>query len=100
MCRCECKTLIKFRAWKGNYGWNPSAWASEITKNIKIIADELVTTCDEIIYVFNTVSINLSDKKATCEIDNYYISLSFKLVTILLLTIVIICYCFIKPRVK
>ena len=32
--------------------------------------------------------------------DNYYISLSFKLVTILLLTIVIICYCFIKHRLK
>ena len=63
---------------------------------LKSIADDLVITCDWIIDVLVTVSINLNDKEATCKMDSDYVILTFLLVTILLLITVIICYCFIK----
>ena len=47
-------------------------------------------------YVLDTASINSNDKEATCQM-NSYILLTF-LVAISLLTIVIICYYFIKHR--
>ena len=63
---------------------------------LKSIADDLVITCDWIIDVLVTVSINLNDKEGTCEMDSDYVIPTFLLVTILLLITVIICYCFIK----
>lgn len=41
----------------------------------------------------NTMPINLNDSKATFKMDNYFISLSFLLVIILLLIITICYYC-------
>ena len=63
---------------------------------LKSIADDLVITCDWIIDVLVTVSINLNDKEGTCKMDSDYVILTFLLVTILLLITVIIWYCFIK----
>lgn len=52
-----------------------------------------VISCDEIIDLFDTVLVNLNDKKVTCKMGNYYILLTSLLVTILLLIINIFYYC-------
>ena len=44
---------------------------------LKTIIEDLVIICDKIAHVWDTVSIILNDKKATCKMDNYYILLAF-----------------------
>ena len=52
------------------YAKNPSTCACEINRYLKSIVDDLVITCDEVINVSDTVSTNLDDKKATCQMDD------------------------------
>ena len=60
--------------------WNPTVWACAIHKYLKLIPDNLVITCDEIIDaiarpyhdVSDAVAVTLNDKKATCKMDNYH----------------------------
>lgn len=64
---------------------------SEIDWYLKSIVHDLVIKGDESIDVSDTMSVNLNDKKSTCKLGNYYILLTFQLVTILLL-ITTLCY--------
>ena len=75
---------IKHFVYKKDYICNPSTCSCEISRYLKAIADDLVISCDEIMEVVtklcdvsDTESINLTDKKAACKIDNYYILLTF-----------------------
>ena len=40
---------------------------------MKSVADDLVITHYEIINVSDTATINVHDKEATCNMDNYYV---------------------------
>ena len=63
-CRHECKIPIKHRVYKDSYVWNPSTCDCEIIRYLKSIVYDLVSTCDEITDVLDTVSINLNYKKS------------------------------------
>ena len=73
----------------------------ESNRYLKSIADDILTSCDEIIdmvaksWQLETVSINSNHKKATYEIG-YYVLYSILFVTIVLLEIAIFLYYFIK----
>ena len=58
---------------------------------IKNVIDELIITFDEIVDSLYIVIINANDKKETYNMD-YYILHNTLLVTILLLTVVDVCY--------
>ena len=94
--------------WKSNkistiqkdYIWKPSTCGCETNRYLKSVADDLVITHYEIINVSDTATINVHDKEATCNMDNYYVfSLFFLSLTILLLIATIFYYC-IKYRSK
>ena len=70
--------------------WNPNTCTCENGKYLESIIGASVNTCDEIIIVAKTVSIktitkkkeytvsiNLTKKKVTCQIENFYILLTF-----------------------
>ena len=94
---CVCKDI---------YIWNPSTCASEINRYLKSVAGSLVIAWGELIdtvaklhdNVSDDLSINLNDKKATCEMV-YFILYTILLVTILFLEIIIYYY-FIKHQTK
>lgn len=56
---------------KKDYVWNPRACVCKINIYLKSNAGNLVITCNEIINVLDTVSINLNDKKAACKVNSY-----------------------------
>ena len=66
---------------------------------MKILNDDLVITCRDIIDTVDTEPINSNDKRVTIKMD-YYIFCTILLVTILLLTIVTFCYYCLKRRLK
>ena len=67
--------------WKSNkistiqkdYIWKPSTCGCETNRYLKSVADDLVITHYEIINVSDTATINVHDKEATCNMDNYYV---------------------------
>ena len=61
--------------------------------------DDTVITWDEIIELYNEET-NFNEKKATCKTQNFYILLTFLLITIALLIAVSIYGYFIRYRAK
>ena len=52
-CQCERKN---YRTCKKDWSWNPATCICENSKYLKRITDTLVTKCDEIITITDTVS--------------------------------------------
>ena len=106
--QCERKN---HRNSKKDYSWNSSTCACENRKYLKSIADDSLIACDEVIYVMDiastkmkntvvtnvtiTILTNSEDKKVRHEID-YYLLPTVLLVIVLLFTIAIICYHYLK----
>ena len=57
-------------------------------------------TCDEIIEETKTISTNFNEKNILCETKNFYILLTFLLITIALMTAVSIYFCLKKYKAK
>ena len=75
---------------KKDYFWNPATCSCENGKHLASITNDSVITCDEIIeetktIPTKTVPTNFNEKKVTCKTKNFYISLTFLLITIELL---------------
>ena len=98
---------VKINVNAKNYSQNPSSRICKNGKCLKSIVDDSKTVYDEIIYVMDiastnitsTVSINSDDKKVRYKIDCYILHTTL-LVIILLLIIAIICYHHTKHRSK
>ena len=100
-CGCEGK---KRHVCEKDCVWNPRTCSYEKENYLESIIDDSALPCDEIIESNNeetkTVTTNLNEKKAICKTQNFYISLAFSLITIVLLIAVSI-YCYlIKYRPK
>ena len=75
-CQCECKN---YSMCKKDYSWNHSTCVCENSKHLKYIVDNSKAVFDEIIYVMDivstnvtsTVSINSNDEKVIHEKDCY-----------------------------
>ena len=91
-CRCECK---KRHVCEKDYVWNPGTCNCENGKYLASIMDDSAIMCDEIIESYKEEA-NFNEKKATCNTQNFYILLSFLLITIALLIAVSICCYLIK----
>ena len=92
-----------------HYIWNPATYTCENGEYIASIIYDSVVTCDQVIEETKTVPTksspkivpkNFNKKKETCKTKNFYILLSFLLITTALLIFVGICYCFIKYQTK
>ena len=101
----KCKN---YRKCKKGYSWNPSRCTCENSKNLKIITDTSVITCDDIISVMDIVSIKMTNTIAKNlliisddkEVRYCYILHTVLSVIILLLIITVICYHYAKHRSK
>ena len=86
-----------------NYSWNPITCICDNIKHVKHIVYKSVIACDEIIYVMNIVSTNVSinsdDKKVRYK-KVCYILHTVLLVFMLLYMIAIICYHYAKNESK
>ena len=95
-CQCECK---KYICEKRLY-WNPAICNCENGKYLASIMDDLVIKCDEVIKLYDeeikTIPTNFNEKNITFKTQNFYILLTFLLVTITLSIAVSICYYLIK----
>ena len=97
----ECK---KHHICEKDYIWNPALCSFENGRYLVSFMDDSVITCDEIIDAeatsideeAKTVSTNFNEKNISCKIQNFYILLSFLLITIALLIAVSIYYYLIK----
>ena len=88
-CRRECK---KHHACEKDYIWNPATCNCENGKFLVSIMDDSPITCDNIKESYNKET-NYNEKKATCNMQNFYISLVFSLNTIaLLIPVSVYCY--------
>ena len=87
--------LLSLKLWVyvKNYVWKPSTCDCTINRYLKSIFDDSLITCDEIIKVSDSMSINLNDEKSKCRMEYYYILLTFLLVVILLAVTAIFYYC-------
>ena len=97
----ECKKLIKHRVRKECYAWNPSICACECDKDweiyeylkdfncIKIVLDDLVITCGEIVDTGETVLIDSIHKKAIYQTDHYNLQTFILVITCILLLIIV-----------
>ena len=106
MCECEYKNIVHAK----RIVVGPSTCICENSKYLKIITNDSVIACDEIISVMDiastkmtntiatNVSINSDGRKVRYEIDCYI--LHSLLVIILLLIITIICYHYAKHKSK
>ena len=77
--------------------WNPSTCNCENGKYLASILDDSVIICDEIIYAEEKT---LNEKNITCKTQNFYILLTFLLITIVLLIAVSIYRYLIKYQAK
>ena len=59
---CQCK---KCSTCKKDYSWNPHACFCENSRHLKIILDDSVIACDEIINVAHIVSTNVTNTVST-----------------------------------
>ena len=75
-----------------DYVWNPATHICENKKYLPIIMDDSAITCNEIILWYYEET-NFNEEKGTCKMQNFYILLSFLIITIALLIAVSI-YCF------
>ena len=102
--RCGCK---KCHVCENDYVWNPATCSCEKGKYLASIMDVSASICDEIIESYDedkkaksydetkTIPTNFNEKKTTCKTQNFYILLSFLLITVTLLIAVSI-YCYLK----
>ena len=65
-----------------HYIWNPRTCACEIDKHLKSIISDTVVTFDEIIESTQITPKHLTEKRATCRIENIYILLTILLIII------------------
>ena len=93
-CWCECK---RRHLCEKHYIWNPATFNCGNGKYLASIVDNSAIMCDEIIQPFaketKNIPANFNEKKATCKTQNFYILLTFSLITIALLIVVCI-YCY------
>ena len=80
-----------------DYIWNPSTHSCENEKYLASIMDDSAIMCDKVIESYDeetkTIPTNFNEKKATCEMQNFYILFAFLLITIaILIAISIYCY--------
>ena len=87
-CRRKCK---KRHVSEKGYVWNPATCNCKNEKYLASIMDDLTIMCDEIIDdIFLT---NFIENKVNCKTQNFYIMLTFLLITIaLLIAVSIYCY--------
>ena len=115
---CECKCKFDGKNYvdmgvknvvyvKKYYVWNPATQSCENGKYFTSIMGDSAITCDEIIDMIlpmmkktKTIPANFNEKKATCKTQNFYILLTFLLITIALLIAVSIYCCLIKYQAK
>ena len=112
-CECKCKfvgTKCSSNQWwnknkkkhhicEKDYVWDPATCNCENKKYLASIMDDSWVICDEVVESYNE-EIKFIKKKAIYKTQNFYILISFLLVTIALLTAVSI-YCYlIKYRGK
>ena len=77
---------------KKYYIWNPPTCNCENGKYLGSIIDDSVIMCDEIIEETQTISTYFNEK-ITCKTKNFFISLTFLIITIaLLIAVNIYCY--------
>ena len=84
---CECK--IRHVCDK-DYTWNPAKCTFENGKHLACIMDDSTITSDDNIDAkaeSNDEETNFNEINITCKIQNFYILLTFLLVTITLLTV-------------
>ena len=72
--RCGCKNSTKDHVYKEDYVSNTGISDCEIYTYLKQNVDDLLITCDEIIDLLDTVTINLNDKK---QLGNHYVLYTF-----------------------
>ena len=72
------------------YILNHSTCTCENFKYLGSITGDSVIMCDEIIEATKTVLTNSNGKKVTCNVENFYILLTFLLINISLLIIIIL----------
>ena len=92
-CWCECK---KPHVCEKDYVWNTATCNCENWKYSASIMDHSAIRCDEIIESYKEET-NFNEKKpkktTTCKMQNFYILLTFLLITIaLLIAVTIYCY--------
>ena len=84
-CLCECENPIQHCLCKKYNAWNPSTCGFEINNYLKhlktyaytrVITDDAVTECNEIIDMTETLPANSNDEKAIHKID-YFILHTF-----------------------
>ena len=96
-CQCECK---KYHICEKRLCWNLVICNCENGKYLASIMDDSVIKCDEVIKLYDeeikTIPTNFNEKNITCKTQNFYILLTFLLVTIILLVAVSIYYYLIK----
>ena len=111
-CRCECK---KRHVCEKDYVWNPATCNCENGKYLASVMDDSAIMCDEIIELYEEDAdveaksndevklcnkTNFNEEKVTCKTRNFYILLSFLLITVALLVVVTIHCCLIKYQTK
>ena len=94
ICWCECK---KRHVCGKDYVWNPSTCSCGNGKYLASIMDDSAIMCDHVIEAYDeetkTIPTNFNEKKATCKIQSFYVSVVFLLITIaLLIAVSIYCY--------
>ena len=88
-CWSECKNLRK-HVFENIYVLNHRTGTCENFKYLGSITGDSVIMCDEIIEATKTVPTNSNGKKVTCNVENFYILLTFLLINISLLIIIIL----------
>ena len=87
--QCECK---RCHLCENDYVWNPDIYNCENGKYLASIMDDSTIMCDEIIELYKEET-NFNGRKAACKTQNFYILLTFLLITIaLLIAVSIYCY--------
>ena len=100
-CRCEYK---KLHACKKYYIWNPSTCNCKNIRYLSSIMDDSTIMCNEIIESYDketkTFPTNFNEKKSICKAQDFFILLTFLLITLaFLIDARIYCY-LIKYRAK
>ena len=82
-----------------DYIWNPATSSCENDKYLASIVDDSLITCDDL-YRKKEVTTSFNEKKMTCKTKNFYILLTFLLITITLLIAISIYFYLIKYKAK
>ena len=108
-CQCECKN---YHNCEKDYSWNPSTCICENSKYLKSVADTTITECDEIVIAMDiastkntdTIAVNVTSTASISwhskKVRNCYISHTVLLVIVLILLVTIICYHYVKLKIR